>query len=267
MGKKILFNVLIPICCIVLLGLFAVNSAKLTNTQTQLTDAQNDLTRTQAELAMSQTTAAMIQTELSQMKSDLETTSTQLADVQKDLDTTSTKLEVTTAQLARARNDYDDAVSSLEIERTAAAVIQATLDNLQVNFNSLTNGYGYVLKDPTYAQLRAFITADATDLNEYVNDTYVCEDYSYDVIMHALAQKIRCAYVSIRFRGDNSGHAIVAFNTTDRGLVYIEPQSDEEVNLHAGWEYWTECVIAGDGHYYLDPTSYDDTIERFNVIW
>jgi hypothetical protein len=50
-------------------------------------------------------------------------------------------------------------------------------------------------------------------------------------------------------------------------MVYIEPQSDEEVNLVAGKHYWTQCVIASPDHYYLNPTTYNDTIDRFNIIW
>ncbi len=48
-------------------------------------------------------------------------------------------------------------------------------------------------------------------------------------------------------------------------MVYIEPQSDEVVNLQVGGRYYQE-VVPKPGYYYTTP-SYDDTVVRFIVIW
>lgn len=53
------------------------------------------------------------------------------------------------------------------------------------------------------------------------------------------------------------GHAIVGFNTTDEGMIYVEPQTDEIVkNLEIGKRYWSECVIPNS-----DESDYDNTID------
>ena len=76
--------------------------------------------------------------------------------------------------------------------------------------------------NPTYAELVAFIGEDDTDANEYITGTYVCADFAEDVHNNAEAAGIRTAWVGIDFEGDDEGHALNAFETTDKGLVYID---------------------------------------------
>ncbi|UCH42573.1 MAG: hypothetical protein JSW16_07130 [Dehalococcoidales bacterium] len=76
--------------------------------------------------------------------------------------------------------------------------------------------------NPTYAELVAFISKDGTDTNEYIPGKYVCADFAEDVHNNAEAAGIRAAWVGIEFEGDDIGHALNAFETTDKGLVYID---------------------------------------------
>lgn len=151
--------------------------------------------------------------------------------------------------------------------------LEATLDNLnsteaeladcQLICDGLISGHGYTIADPTYRQMMNFIRWDETDKHEYIEGEYVCENFAMDVCNNAEAEGIRCAYVNIHF--PDGGHAIVAFNTIDRGLVYIETQSDELVEPVIGKHYW-QCVKPRPGYYYSEP-DYDDTIEKILVIW
>jgi len=107
-------------------------------------------------------------------------------------------------------------------------------------------------KNPTYSQLLAFLRTDKTDTypyqyvytiqnsytgdpEDYVNLTQVegiidslvtqktpciCSDFAEMLHNNAEMAGIRCAYVSIEVGG--SGHALDAFNTTDRGVVFID---------------------------------------------
>ncbi|MDR2203893.1 MAG: hypothetical protein LBE76_06320 [Nitrososphaerota archaeon] len=118
-------------------------------------------------------------------------------------------------------------------------------------------GSGYTIRDPTYAELLAFIAADQTDKNTYDADTYNCYDYTKDVCDNAFKQGYRVGFVYIYFR--ESAHALVCFNTVDQGLVYVEPQYDEIVNVVVGLNYWTN--VSG------VKSSFDDTIVRFGIIW
>ncbi len=79
--------------------------------------------------------------------------------------------------------------------------------------------------NPTYAELVDFIKADTTDTKGYVEEgfmAYVCSDFAEAVHNYAEAAGIKAAWVSIDFYGDVEGHALNAFETTDRGVVYID---------------------------------------------
>ena len=80
--------------------------------------------------------------------------------------------------------------------------------------------------NPTYAELVTFLKEDSTDGHPYIKDldilSYVCSDFAEDVHNNAEAGGIRAAWVSIEFEGDEIGHALNAFETTDRGLVYVD---------------------------------------------
>jgi hypothetical protein len=124
-------------------------------------------------------------------------------------------------------------------------------------------GHGYTLRDPTCAEAVAFIHEDRTDENTYVEDTYVCSHFSRDVCNNAEEKGLRCAYVEIRYPG--GGHAIVAFNTTDQGLIYFDTITDERAKPVIGKRYY-RCVEPKPGYYYEEP-SFDDTIMDILVIW
>jgi len=88
--------------------------------------------------------------------------------------------------------------------------------------------------NPTYAKLVAFITGDATDTNTYSPTSYVCSDFAEEVHNNAEAAGIRAAWVSVDFNDNEEGHALNAFETTDKGLVYIDctgASLQEKLNL------------------------------------
>lgn len=76
--------------------------------------------------------------------------------------------------------------------------------------------------DPTWQQLESFLTADKTDEKEYVAGSFMCGAFAEELHNNAEATGIRAAWVSLYFEGGSVGHALDAFYTTDRGLVYID---------------------------------------------
>jgi len=116
----------------------------------------------------------------------------------------------------------------------------------------------YILQNPTYQEMKTFVAQDSTNTNTYMEDKYVCVDFAAAVTNNAEAKGIRCAVVDI-FYPDGYGHTIVAFDTTDRGLIYVEPQFDQEVKLVVGRSY------SQLNNFTAAPR--DDTIERYLVIW
>ena len=118
-------------------------------------------------------------------------------------------------------------------------------------------GHGYCLADPTYAEAVAFLSSDRTDRNRYDDDSYVCSHFARDVCNNAEAEGWRCAFVELRY--SDSGHSIIAFDTIDRGLVYFEPQFDDEVRAELGRRY-------SQLNDYVIPY-YDDVIRDILVVW
>ena len=115
------------------------------------------------------------------------------------------------------------------------------------------------LRNPTHKELRRFLESDKTDSNPYISNEYVCFEFATQVNNNAEANGLRAAYVRLRF--ENWAHAVVAFETADRGLVFIEPQSDREVKLVAGKPYpWLTSGA-------IRTTKYGDAIIEMQVIW
>jgi hypothetical protein len=97
----------------------------------------------------------------------------------------------------------------------------------QLPYNG-TYGFRVVLennpdaKDPTWDQVMAFLKTDNTDEMEYVADDFMCGSFAQEVHNNAEKAGIRAAFVGIDLAGEPIGHAVNAFNTTDRGLVYTD---------------------------------------------
>ena len=93
------------------------------------------------------------------------------------------------------------------------------------------NGKAIILKNnpaainPTFDEMVAFIKADATDYRDYIksgDNAYVCSDFAEDVHNNAEAAGIKAGWVALTFSSTGEGHALNSFETTDRGLIYID---------------------------------------------
>ena len=56
------------------------------------------------------------------------------------------------------------------------------------------------------------------------------------------ASGIKCYVVVMEYESSNIGHAIVAFDTTDHGRIFIEPQNDKIMNVEIGELYGEKIV-------------------------
>ena len=128
--------------------------------------------------------------------------------------------------------------------------------------------------DPTWAQLLAFLSADKTDQSIYIPNVYMCGDYARDVYNDAERSGIRAAYVAIRFT--DRWHACNAFQTTDRGIVFIDctgleagqcgpPNRDKIVSVNLGQDYVPQSLFLQPGW----QTNWGDlgTILEVHIYW
>jgi len=91
------------------------------------------------------------------------------------------------------------------------------------------------LVDPTYSELIVFLFVDETNQQLFIKGSYVCSDFARDLMVNASRFNIRSAYVEVFYGGLGPGHAMVAFNTSDQRVVFVEPQSDDIVDLSIGY--------------------------------
>lgn len=132
------------------------------------------------------------------------------------------------------------------------------LEGYNAGFESgLEKPRGYNLKNPTYREMKEFLARDTTDTLEFIEDEFTCTDFSAAMNNNAEAIGFRCAIVYISY--PEAGHTIVAFDTVDKGIIYIEPQYDDEVILEKGESYSKLNKYT--------PPPQDDTIQRFVIIW
>jgi len=116
----------------------------------------------------------------------------------------------------------------------------------------------YITRNPTYQEMKDFLKNDTADSKSYIEDVHTCTDFAAEVNNNAETKGIRCAVVYIMY--PEAGHSIVAFDTTDKGLIFVEPQFDKEVIITINKSY---SKING----YEQQQQIDDTIERYQIIW
>jgi flagellar biosynthesis/type III secretory pathway protein FliH len=104
----------------------------------------------------------------------------------------------------------------------------------QSNFQST----GYYIRDPTSLEALNFIAADRTNNIPYDVNTFNCQDFSATVKRNAFNVGYRAFFVYIDY--ETTSHSVVAFNTTDKGIIFIEPQFDKIVKVEVGKNYSTE---------------------------
>lgn len=76
--------------------------------------------------------------------------------------------------------------------------------------------------NPAWAELRDFIALDTTDTYTYIYGIFMCGAFAEKVHNRAEAAGIRAAFVAVCFEGEVIGHALNAFKTTDKGLVFVD---------------------------------------------
>jgi hypothetical protein len=130
-----------------------------------------------------------------------------------------TEAELTTAQqeLSSAKSTISSLEAKLELyEDTWGSVFSGVKPPYQgadiVNYETASN--------PTWARLLDFLRNDRTDERAYVPGVYMCGDFARDVHNNAERAGIRAAFVVIDLVG--ADHALNAFKTTDRGLVFVD---------------------------------------------
>lgn len=102
-------------------------------------------------------------------------------------------------------------------------------DNLQViHTNLLQRLDRSSLVNPTWSELKNFLEQDNTETLVYIEDEFDCEGFTLTLRDRAGKQGFRSAYVAINFGDAVAGHTLNAFETTEKGIVYVDDTGDTE---------------------------------------
>jgi len=91
------------------------------------------------------------------------------------------------------------------------------------------------LRDPSFQELKDFMLADTTSRKKFRLYEYECRHFAFEVNNNAEAAGLRCGIALICY--ERGQHAVVVFETTDRGILFIEPQTDAVINPKIGGFY------------------------------
>jgi len=301
--KMILTGAVIVIAGLGLWGTFT--TLQLNSTRSEIAATRLTLAATQIKLDQTNTALNDTSLKLSDTLSTLETTNNQLNGVKSELAATDAKLQDTSTSLSRTQSDLYSTQGLLTQSQQTAAELQTTLTQTQQKLTASQNtltGLGMVVqaskechdvslvdnpaaKDPTLAQLKAFLKQDQTETHAYILGVYDCSQFSRDVHNNAEAAGIRAAEVEVLFKNEPVGHALDAFITTDYGLVYIDctQPPDTFAHVECGKVYRAEDVsnvspanIRNDqwwdslySNYFYIPTSSGGqaVVSRISLFW
>jgi hypothetical protein len=113
------------------------------------------------------------------------------------------------------------------------------------------------LRNPTFLEAKMFVASDGTNQHPYLEKSYTCSNFAHDFRTNALEAGYYCGVVII-FNSNRDSHALNCFNTTDLGLVFLEPQTDNFVTVEVGKPY---PVLN------FSSLSSDQIVEGFFITW
>jgi hypothetical protein len=130
----------------------------------------------------------------------------------------------------------------LNKEYAKREALEKRIESLEENVNILEDKVKQKgLVNPSYSELIHFIAEDTTNTKTYVKGKFVCTDFSNTFIANFRNKGYYSCLAELDF--EDKAHAIVAVNTTDRGLVYVEPQTDQIIyKIDLGDNY---CSLVG----------------------
>jgi len=220
--------------------------ANVSSLQSETTSLNKEKTALENQVSSLQTEATALENEKNTLETQVSTLQANVSGLQSEV----VSLENLTLSLETQVSSLQSEVTSLEnevIQSFNLGYAEGESEGYQLGYDEgyvqgvedLTESCWYI-RDPTYDEAIAFTNSDKTDENEYTPN-YVCYDFTADFNSNAFQMGYRCGFVYIEFF--DSAHAIVYFNTTDGGLIYIEPQSDEIVTLAIGQPYLGYIIV------------------------
>jgi predicted nuclease with TOPRIM domain len=215
----------------------SVLQTNVSSLQSEVATLENEKNVLEAQVSPLQVQVLGLQNEVASLEDDKAVLEQQVSVLQTNVESLQTQVET----LGSEKDSLEIQVASLttEVANLEAQVIISYDEGYTQGMEDLLQT-GHYFIDPTYDEAIAFIESDETDANPYTPD-YVCYDFTADLISNAAQEGYSCGFVYIEFA--TSAHAIVCFNTTDTGLIFVEPQNDEIVDVAVGQLYLGHVIV------------------------
>ncbi len=216
------------------------------------------------------------QTELSSTKNTLTSTQSQLSSVQQTLISVQNDLEAVQTKLKYYEETLGVRVFSGEQPTRVTGGDLIGSPNLKNNS---------IATNPTWQELKAFLLIDPTDDEVYSLEFFNCVSFAEMLHNNAEAAGIKTAFVAVHFEDREIGHALNAFRTTDKGLIYVDNTGTDEWLYKQGYPTeWDKIAYLAKGKEYgvislgedtpldydgyesikLDWVSYNTNVEAYN---
>ena len=168
-------------------------------------------------------------------------------------------LFLTSCTFSISRGEYEALQSRLNASQLEIDTLKANMTALQNSYNDLQADYGNLLasyeslrddyedslkrlqqstlENPTWSELEEFLRLDDTDTIPYIEDSFDCSGFAITLRDRAWRYGMRSAYVELGF-SEGEGHALNVFETTDKGLIYIDDtEADQIAYVEIGQPY------------------------------
>ena len=176
--------------------------------------------------------------------------------------------EVAESRIAELTNDLASLEHMYEGLQTDYGDLQQDYEDLRTSHQKLRDRLQEsTLRDPTWLELKEFIENDNTDTLLYMEGSFDCEGFAITLRDRAWRYGFRCAFVALNFAGTR-GHALNAFQTTDKGIVYVDvTEHDKIAYVQIGQPYGTISLNAAKSEYfdcYGEPDEFWGTLTQRN---
>ncbi|MFA5051426.1 MAG: hypothetical protein WC499_04950 [Patescibacteria group bacterium] len=255
----------------------------------------NTVVSLSSQLSAAEYAAKQATNESNVAKSSLITANNNIEKLNSDISTY--QLQIT--NLNNDKNIMQSTITALQTNVTAlqgqvvalTKKLQGTLPYASPTGTNLKTTNQDNVHNPTWAELKSFLVSDSTDQLNYVLGSFVCGDFAQIVHNKAELSGIRCAMVVISFMDGSNPHALNAFMTSDKGLVYIDdtgqtptstnsckydaigyvvvgqPYGSTDINFIIGLSYSDYVSLKNTFNKYQSDTAIlNDLIKKFEVM-
>jgi len=211
-------------------------NSQLNAANASLASMTADRDRLSTQLSAANASLSTMTADRDKLSTQLTTANASLASMTAERDSLNASLTAANTSLASIRAERDSLSSQLTAAKASLSTVTADRDRLNLQVTQLQGDYQKLyqtisqsnpsLRNPTWAELVYFLEQDDTNTKVYKADVFDCSGFAITLRDRALRYGFRSAYIEIAFV-DDTAHAVTAFQTSDKGLVYVDDTGNE----------------------------------------